>query len=103
LAVKLSAELGPLPDPRDLNTQLQIARRDHSHAADASPKTPTGGASSGWRDQVPGGLNVADVIGDLQQFTALSRELYDRARLVHYLTNVADPFVAFRDDYKDVF
>ena len=103
LAVKLSAELGPLPDPRDLNTQLQIARRDHSHAADASPKTPTGGASSGWRDQVPGGLNVADVIGDLQQFTALSRELYDRARLVHYLTNVADPFAAFRDDYKDVF
>src|SRR5215469_5807821 len=103
LAVKLAAELGPLPDPRDLNTQLQIARRDQSHDADASPKTPTEGASSTWRDQVPGGLHVADLIGDLQQFIALSREIYDRARLVHYLTNVADPFVAFRADYKGLF
>ena len=103
LAVKLAAELGPLPDPRDLNTQLQVARRDQSHDADASPKTPTEGASATWRDQVPAGLNVADVIADLQQFTALSRELYDRARLVHYLTNVADPFVAFRSDYQGLF
>ena len=103
LAVKLSAELGPLPEPRNLTTQLQIARRDQAHAEDGSPQTPTNGAFSEWRDQVPAGLHVAEVIADLQQFTALSRELYDRTRLASQLTNVANPFATYRADYNDVF
>jgi hypothetical protein len=72
LAVKLTAELGPLPEARDLKTQLTLAR-ELAHATDedgAAKKAISAGDSSKWK--VLPGLTVTEVIADLQQFTALS-------------------------------
>jgi hypothetical protein len=102
LAVQLTAELGPLPEPRNLDTQLLAY--EPSKVAEAIPDEATPAKDfSTWRAQVPSGLNITEVISQLQQFTALMREIHDRARSAHSVAGVSDPFVTLRANHRDDF